>query len=84
MPTAATLVQRGELEHLPNVFEVLRSGLPALADCRHQFLTETSSCSKCLVPAEHAARWNLTLTGKASPNAVPVMQFGASRVPSQP
>ena len=39
MPKAATLVQRGELEHLPTVFEAMRSGLPALADCRHQFLT---------------------------------------------
>ena len=41
MPKAATLVQRGELEHLPTVFEAMRSGLPALADCRHQLLSET-------------------------------------------
>ena len=42
MPEAAPLVHRGELQQLPALFDALRSGLPAaLADCKHQFLTET-------------------------------------------
>ena len=40
MPEAAPLVHRGELQQLPAMFDALHSGLPALADCKHQFFTE--------------------------------------------
>lgn len=41
MPEARPLVRYGELEHIPAIFDALRAGPPAaLADCRHQFLTE--------------------------------------------
>ena len=42
MPEAAPLVHRGELQQLPALFDALRSELPAaLADCKHQFFTES-------------------------------------------
>ena len=70
MPTAATLVQRGELEHLPNVFEALRSGLPALADCRRQLLSETmfaqqvpGPCGACGKVESDAYRQGFTKCG---------------------
>ena len=42
LPEAAPLVHRGELQHLPALFEALKSGAPpALADCQHQFRSPT-------------------------------------------
>ena len=70
MPKAATLVQRGELEHLPTVFEAMRSGLPALADCRHQLLSETmfaqqvpGPCGACGKVESDAYRQGVTKCG---------------------
>jgi len=70
MPKAATLVQRGELEHLPTVFEAMRSGLPALADCRHQLLSETmfaqqvpGPCGACGKVESDAYRQGFTKCG---------------------
>lgn len=41
MPAAKQLIDSGEPEQLPALFDAQRSGLPAaLADCRHQFFTE--------------------------------------------
>ena len=43
MPEAKSLIQRDELEHLPALFDVMRSGEPiSLADCMHQFFEERS------------------------------------------
>ena len=51
MPEARSLVQRGELKHLPALFDAVRSGSPAaLADCRHQFFTESMSTPRVLGP----------------------------------
>ena len=50
MPEAAPLIQRGELQHLPALFDALRSSLPALADCKHQFFTENMYTQKILGP----------------------------------
>ena len=50
MPEAAPLIQRGELQHLPALFDALRSSLPALADCKHQFFTENMDTPKILGP----------------------------------
>ena len=51
MSEAAPLVHRGELQHLPALFGALRSGLPAaLADCKHQFLTESMFTPRVLGP----------------------------------
>ena len=51
MPEATPQVQRGELQQLPALFDAMRSGLPAaLADCRHQFLTESMCTPRVLGP----------------------------------
>ena len=40
-----------ELKHLPALFDAVRSGSPAaLADCRHQFFTESMSTPRVLGP----------------------------------
>ena len=70
MPKAAALVQRGELEHLPTVFEAMRSGLPALADCRRQLLSEAmfaqqvpGPCGACGKVESDACRQGVTKRG---------------------
>ena len=51
MPEARPLIQRDELEHLPALFDAMRSGLPAaLVDCRHEFFTEHMFMAAVLGP----------------------------------
>ena len=49
MPEATPLIHNGGLQQLPVLFDAMRSGLPAaLADCMHQFLTD-SMCTSSVV-----------------------------------
>ena len=42
LPQARALIDRGDFEHLPMLHDVLREGMPALADCKHVFYEEPS------------------------------------------
>ena len=49
MPEARPLIQCDELEHLPALFDAMRSGMPsALADCEHEFFTEHMDTARVL------------------------------------
>ena len=57
MPEARSLIQRHELDHMPALFDAMRSGEPiGLADCRHQFFTENMGSARALGPCGACGR----------------------------
>ena len=57
MPEARSLIRRNELEHMPALFDAMRSGEPiGLADCRHQFFTENMGSARALGPCGACGR----------------------------
>ena len=56
MPSASSLIRRGELDILPALHDAIRTGLPALNDCEHEFFTENAYqrvCGPCGLDVHH-------------------------------
>ena len=72
MPEAAPLIHRGEFNHLPALFDALRSGeLAALHNCKHEYFTEGMNtpevqgpCGACGKVTSHAYKQGFTKCSK--------------------